>query len=465
MKLNPTANVLSPTEHKRRVFPLAVKNVIVAEAYAAPKNIKKTARKYNIQANQIRSWNKFMIENNEKVAVLTPDSKEYKKFVSRNVNSVKYRRLTGAGRHVIFSSLTIAHLKKYVDDHRSIHLPVSLQSIHHQLIKFDPNSVVGVSEAAITHRLYRLLKKWNISWRRKTHTAQNTRHCQDVIEEFRSYVQKKIKFLRIHPDNIYNADQTNVYYSMESNYTYAETGSRSVSIRGAESAQRCTVMLAVNASGSNKLPPYIIFKGAPGRNGRIIREVNGKVGLPAECEYGVQAKAWMDEPQMLNWIEVVWKPFTQARDNVLTYLILDECRTHLTTNVKKAFELLNTEVEYIPGGYTSKLQVLDVGINKPFKNYMRYEFDCWMTTTTNNYKPQRSNVAEWILTAWNKVTSSTITNTWNKIGFLKEVLTGIPTNSLLEADNNEIDTTIDNDNDMDTDTDNDDPLQYYGKLY
>lgn len=87
---------------------------------------------------------------------------------------------------------------------------------------FDPQSIVGLAEAAITHRLCWLLKKRILSRRRKTHAAQNTRHCQE---------------LRIHPDNIYNADQTNVYYCMESNYTYAETGSCSVSTRGAESAQ------------------------------------------------------------------------------------------------------------------------------------------------------------------------------------------------------------------------------------
>lgn len=80
-------------------------------------------------------------------------------------------------------------------------------------------------------------------------------------------------------------------------------------------------MLAENATGTNKLPPYINFKGAKNKSGRIIRELNGKIGLPDECEYGVQAKAWMDEIHMLNWIEIVWKPFTQASENILTYLI------------------------------------------------------------------------------------------------------------------------------------------------
>jgi hypothetical protein len=38
---------------------------------------------------------------------------------------------------------------------------------------------------------------------------------------------------------------------------------------------------------------------------------------------------------------------------------------------------LGTILEIIPGGYTSKLQVLDVGINRPFKYYyeeMSYDF-------------------------------------------------------------------------------------------
>jgi DDE superfamily endonuclease len=71
---------------------------------------------------------------------------------------------------------------------------------------------------------------------------------------------------------------------------------------------------------------------------------------------------------MLEWIEKVWKPSISC--NKTSYLILDECRSHLTA--------CNTEVDLIPGGYTSRLQPMDIGLNKPFKKYVPDSFTDWL---------------------------------------------------------------------------------------
>jgi hypothetical protein len=42
---------------------------------------------------------------------------------------------------------------------------------------------------------------------------------------------------------VFNADETNIYFSMEGRYIYAKRGSRTVAIRGATSSDRCTLML------------------------------------------------------------------------------------------------------------------------------------------------------------------------------------------------------------------------------
>jgi DDE superfamily endonuclease len=105
---------------------------------------------------------------------------------------------------------------------------------------------------------------------------------------------------------VYNADQTNVYYSMEGSYTWAETGTKNVPIRGADSTQRLTVLLCANMEGG-KVAPYLIFKGKDGDRGRVRREVLAPpAGYPVSCIYAVQAKAWMDEDKMLDWIRRVW---------------------------------------------------------------------------------------------------------------------------------------------------------------
>jgi hypothetical protein len=60
-------------------------------------------------------------------------------------------------------------------------------------------------------------------------------------------------------------------------------------------------------------------------------------------------------------------PYFRQQLAGVSYLFLDECHTHLTSKVKNSFEKCNTEVGYNPGGYTSKCQLLDVGLNGRFK--------------------------------------------------------------------------------------------------
>ena len=105
--------------------------------------------------------------------------------------------------------------------------------------------------------------------------------------------------------NIYNADQTNCYYSLESKYTLTKRGSRTVAVRGSGSTSRCTLMLGVSMDG-RKLPPYIVFKGE--KKGRIAGEFNNSQvhGYPEGVLLCTQNHAWFDEDVMLDWIEKCW---------------------------------------------------------------------------------------------------------------------------------------------------------------
>jgi hypothetical protein len=60
-----------------------------------------------------------------------------------------------------------------------------------------------------------------------------------------------------------------------------------------------------------------------------------------------------------------------AREKLTVLMYLDSFRGHLVDAVKHRFEEKNTNLAIIPGGLTSKLQPLDVCINKPFKSKVR----------------------------------------------------------------------------------------------
>ena len=135
----------------------------------------------------------------------------------------------------------------------------------------------------------------------------------------------------------------------------------------------------------HKLPPLIIFKSQP--NGWIVHEFVGasviQNGYPAGQVYTVQQKGWVDSCVFSIWINSVWSPFcTGVGDS--TYLIMDEFSVHRTSDYVQEFGM---EVDFIPGGYTGVLQVLDKGVNKPFKQSVQQEYELWMVANEDGAKP------------------------------------------------------------------------------
>jgi hypothetical protein len=60
--------------------------------------------------------------------------------------------------------------------------------------------------------------------------------------------------------------------------------------------------------------------------------------------------------------------------------------------------------------------MIDLGVNRPFKNIITNEFTLWMITTGSN-KPRRQDVSRWISTSWNNISVDNIMNSWRNVGF------------------------------------------------
>ena len=120
-----------------------------------------------------------------------------------------------------------------------------------------------------------------------------------------------------------------------------------------------------------KLEPVIIFKLK-----NIPREI-----FPDGVKVQVNEKGWVNEVEMLWWIENVWHNRADTNVNPRSLLIFDFFRGHLVNSVKNRLYEKQTDIAVIPGGLTSKLQPLDVGVNKIFKSkvfiYIIYFFDCF----------------------------------------------------------------------------------------
>jgi hypothetical protein len=70
------------------------------------------------------------------------------------------------------------------------------------------------------------------------------------------------------------------------------------------------------------------------------------------------------------------------------------------------------EVDFIPAGYTSCLQVLNKGVNKPFKQFIRQQSIEWHQSALLGAKPDCVTITNWVSTSYNQVNVECITSTW-----------------------------------------------------
>lgn len=147
---------------------------------------------------------------------------------------------------------------------------------------------------------YRFLKRQNLSLKRvsrKVHLGDD-----ELESRLTSFLAEVEQIRLINQATVFvNMDETAVYYDSAPRITVDFVGSDAVPCAGSGSSDRVTAVLAI-ASDGRKLPPYIIFKGMAG--GRIARELassRDESGNSSICS--VQSHAWMDEQQMLNWID------------------------------------------------------------------------------------------------------------------------------------------------------------------
>ena len=123
---------------------------------------------------------------------------------------------------------------------------------------------------------------------------------------------------------------------------------------------------------------------------------------------------WMTRVEYHHWLQCVFKSQAERR-----ILVVDSYKSHKSEeSIEIAKRRCNSEVIIIPGGCTSIIQPMDKCINKPFKTYMRQEWQEWMredrpTTKAGNLKqPTRQNIVNWVSKAWASIEQKVITDSF-----------------------------------------------------
>ena len=192
-------------------------------------------------------------------------------------------------------------------------------------------------------------------------------------------------------------DETPIWFDMPRGCTIAAKGTKQVRIRGTGAdKKRISVVLTATATGE-MLKPMVIFKGSTPRSIKDITVDRNRVAVVH------QQKAYMDSTIMQKWVKDV---LLQHTKKVHSLLVFDAFRAHEHEAVAEALRRGNVQTAIIPAGCTSKVQPVDVSLNKPFKAIVKHKWEQYMqdsakqdATLAKIPTPSKKTLVEWIIEA------------------------------------------------------------------
>ena len=217
------------------------------------------------------------------------------------------------------------------------------------------------------------------------------------------------------PDDIYNADETGLYYRATPDGTLAFKGE---AVSGSKKAMdRVTALVCCNMSGTDKKKLLLIGKSA---NPRCFKGIKVQ-SLPVD--YRNNKNAWMTSILFTEWLEKWDNELRREKRKIL--LLVDNCSAHPVVQ-----GLTNIELHFLPPNTTSILQPMDQGVIKNLKVLYRKEVLSSIITEIDDHSESNEtavNIARRISLlaaihmlgkSWDSVTPTTISNCFKKGGFV-----------------------------------------------
>ena len=235
----------------------------------------------------------------------------------------------------------------------------------------------------------------------------------------------QLKIAQYAPCDVYNMDETGLFYSKAPCTTISRNPIEGVK----QDKRRLTVALSANADGSDKLSLLFIGKSKSPRC--FPKKSAATLGF---C-YEYNPKAWMTTGVFTAWITDLNQKMKKRNRNIL--MLLDNAPTH------KKIQLSNIELLFLPPNTTSKLQPMDAGIISAFKKLYKQRFwhhaiELAERKQPEIYKVDQLLAMEWCTQSWKELTTETIENCFGHTNLLavgkQKVLRNTQINLSIEAD-------------------------------
>ena len=280
-----------------------------------------------------------------------------------------------------------------------------------KIITWDIGAAIGVTSEEL-----KFSDGWLQGFKTRFGLYSSVMHGEAASAPLASLNEERVALKRIlsnyDPEDIFNADETGLFYCMPPNRTL----STSSNISGYKKDKtQITVLLGCNSTGSEKLKPLVI---GTALRPRPLKNVNCAL-LPVE--YHANKKAWMRSAIFLPWLRSLNQKFVTTNRHIL--LLIDNAPSHFESGEIPQFSHLM--VHCLSPNCTAHLQPMNAGIINNFKViykrlYLldlltRFE-DQQPADASNLHKINIQQAIDFILNVWNEVSRTTIINCWHHTG-------------------------------------------------
>lgn len=219
------------------------------------------------------------------------------------------------------------------------------------------------------------------------------------------------------PEQVYNCDETALYYRMLPTKTLAQKSEKQRTTGYKVSKERITALMCCNQTGRHKIPPLVIGKSA---KPRCFKHVNmGKLS----CEYKNTQRAWMTSTIFSDWFQdsfvpKVLKHLRKCKLEEKAILLLDNCSAHPPDMLQSRCG--KVKVVFLPPNTTSVIQPCDQGIISALKrNYRRMLVQSLLQKDSEDIVEAIRTVTlkdaiELLGSAWLHMSATSIHNIWMK---------------------------------------------------
>ncbi|XP_058808383.1 jerky protein homolog-like [Phymastichus coffea] len=239
-----------------------------------------------------------------------------------------------------------------------------------------------------------------------------------AAENFKETLHSYLKEKGYTEDEVYNADETGLFFKSLPKKTLAAGYERQPSGLK-EQKERVTVMCCANASGSHKITPLLIGKS---KNPRCFSKCERE---KRPVKYTNSRSAWIDRNIFLDWFENIFVKEVRAHHPPHQKILL---LLHNAPSHPAAAELNciaeNVEVMFLPPNVTALIQPMDQGVIEKMKKMFRKnlvkalvleEATSGASVIDLAKKQTVKDCCYRISSSWDVINARDLRNAWNRI--------------------------------------------------